>query len=134
MRAIPVSLAGVALWSLSTAAGAHGCEALDQYLIGHYHGDCDKETELAHRRGEGQGADRYVGQWVQGRPGGRGIYLWENGSRLEGTFREGKAEGEGEFVSASGARYRGTFRAGVLRALEPADCPTTPGPVQCAGR
>lgn len=59
---------------------SHGCgDNLHAYLRGNYDGDCDESTELAHGRGEAQGADRYVGDWVQGKPSGKGVYVWENG-------------------------------------------------------
>jgi hypothetical protein len=99
--------------------------------VGHYHGECDEQTELPQGKGEAKGADRYVGQFVQGRPGGRGIYTWESGARLDGAFRDGMAHGPGVFTSVSGRRYAGTFALGRLEGLSPPDCPTTPGPVVC---
>jgi hypothetical protein len=124
-------LLGALLCGGATLASPHGCDPLDKYLLGHYHGDCDAATELPQGTGEAKGADRYVGQFVQGRPEGRGVYVWENGARLEGAFREGKAHGRGVFVSVSGKRYEGEFAAGRMSTLPRADCPTTPGPVDC---
>jgi hypothetical protein len=109
----------------------HGCDPLDKYLLGHYHGDCDAATELPQGKGEAKGADTYVGQFVQGRPEGRGVYTWESGARLEGAFLEGKAHGPGTFVALSGRRYQGEFTRGRLAGLPRADCPSTPGPVEC---
>ncbi len=132
MKTHLLQCAGCAL--LLAAAGpawSHGCEPLDKYLIGHYHGDCDTETELAQGRGEARGADSYEGQFVKGRPEGRGTYAWENGARLEGSFKEGKAHGAGVYVSAAGVRYEGPFVMGRLAAMKRADCPATPGPVMC---
>jgi hypothetical protein len=125
-------VAAVSLLAVAPAATACGCEALDKYLIGIYHGDCDEQTERAQGQGEAKGADRYIGQFVQGRPDGKGVYVWENGARLEGTFKEGRAEGVGLYVSAGGGRYQGPFVAGIARGLKAADCPSTPGPVTCA--
>ena len=116
---------------LTTPAWAHGCDPEDKYLIGHYHGECDEGTELPHGKGEAKGADTYVGNFVQGKPDGKGVYTWETGARLEGTFREGKANGPGVYVSARGVRYSGQFANGRLTGLKPADCPSTPGPVMC---
>jgi hypothetical protein len=125
-------LAGAAIllaapsWALS-----HGCEPLDKYLVGHYHGECDSETELAQGVGEAKGADRYEGQFLKGLPDGRGKYAWENGARLEGSFKDGKAHGKGVYVSAAGVRYEGPFVMGKLEAIKRSDCPVTPGPVKC---
>ena len=124
-------LLGALLCGVATSAMPHGCDPLDKYLLGHYHGDCDPATELPQGKGEAKGADRYVGQFVQGRPDGRGLYVYENGARLEGAFRDGKAHGRGVFVATSGKRYEGEFSGGRLAALSRADCPSTPGPVEC---
>jgi len=119
------------LCGIAPAAMPHGCDPLDRYLVGQYHGECDEQTELPQGRGEAKGADRYLGHFVQGKPEGRGVYQWENGARLDGGFRDGKAHGPGVFVSVSGVRYEGDFTAGRVPALRRADCPTTPGPVVC---
>lgn len=124
-------LLGALLCGVATAAMPHGCDPLDPYLVGHYHGECDDQTELPQGRGEAKGADQYVGQFVAGRPEGSGVYVWANGARLDGAFRDGKAEGAGVFTSPSGVRYAGTFAGGRLDTLRRADCPTTPGPVVC---
>jgi hypothetical protein len=132
MQATAMKLLVVAsLLGFAPAAAACGCEAVDKYLIGKYHGDCDEQTERAQGEGNAEGADRYVGRFEQGRPDGKGVYTWENGARLEGLFRDGKAHGAGVYVSAGGARYRGEFVAGLLRTVKAADCPATPGPVTC---
>jgi hypothetical protein len=125
--------AAAAIVSLAAAGTAWGCGCapLDKYLNGQYHGDCDEETELSQGKGTARGADTYTGHFVQGKPDGTGVYQWENGARLEGSFKGGKAHGIGLFVSASGARYHGPFVAGLLRMAKAADCPQTPGPLNC---
>ena len=70
---------------------AHECRILgNSYLRGSYEGDCEEKSELAEGKGEARGADHYVGNFVKGRPDGKGVYTWENGARLEGTFKAGK--------------------------------------------
>ncbi len=117
---------------VATSALAHDCRVRDVagYLRGYYEGDCDK-NEAAHGHGEAKGADSYVGEFVNGWPEGKGIYIWENGARLEGTFKRGRANGSGVYVSAKGVRYEGEFVDGKLEGLKPEDCPVTQGPVTC---
>ncbi|MEO6408215.1 MAG: hypothetical protein ABIO45_05615 [Burkholderiaceae bacterium] len=111
---------------------AHDCRVLGNGLLeGSYEGDCTGKDEVAHGRGEAKGADTYVGDFVKGRPQGKGSYAWENGARLDGTFLAGKANGPGVYVSAKGVRYDGPFDNGKLKAAPPADCPATPGPLNC---
>ena len=118
-----------ALLVTARPAMAH-CEVEgNAYIDGDYQGDCDQETELAQGKGEATGADRYVGYFVQGKPDGKGVYTWEDGSRLDGTFKDGKAQGAGVYVSAKGVRYEGQFVNGKLEAMKASDCPAVPAPV-----
>jgi MORN repeat len=110
---------------------AHCQTAGNAYIRGDYQGDCDEETELAQGRGEAKGADSYVGNFVKGRPEGKGVYTWENGARLDGSFKVGKAHGPGVYISAKGVRYEGQFANGKLEGLKTADCPSKPGPLTC---
>jgi hypothetical protein len=117
---------------ISMSALAHGCKVIgNKSLKGSYHGDCDEGTDLADGRGEARGADRYVGEFAQGRPSGKGTYTYKNGARLDGMFVDGHAQGRGVYLSAAGVRYEGDFTVGKLSALPPADCPSTPGPITC---
>src|SRR4030095_14430495 len=119
---------GAVLMTLAPPAMSHDCRVRDAYLRGAYEGDCDERTEQAHGKGEAKGADTYVGNFVKGRPDGKGTYTWENGARLEGTFKAGKANGSGVYVSGKGVRYEGQFDNGKLPGLKPEDCPKTQGP------
>ena len=110
---------------------AHCQTAGNAYIRGDYQGDCDEETELAQGLGEAKGADSYVGNFVKGRPEGKGVYTWQNGARLDGSFKVGKAHGPGVYISANGVRYEGQFVNGKLEGLKPSDCPSTPGPLTC---
>ena len=126
-----VLFCGAVLLTLAPPAMSHDCRVRDAYLRGAYEGDCDERTEMAHGKGEAKGADTYVGEFVKGRPAGKGVYTWENGARLDGYFKIGKAHGPGVYVSAKGARYEGQFVNGKLEGLKTADCPSTPGPLTC---
>lgn len=122
------------LLSMLMAAGAsvaHDCRVRNGYLRGSYEGDCNERNEIANGHGEARGADRYVGNFVDGRLDGKGVYTWENGARLEGTFKADKADGPGMYVSANGVRYEGPFHNGKLVDADPKDCPVTQGPLNC---
>ena len=120
-----------ALLATAKPVMAHCQTAGNAYIRGDYQGDCDEETELAQGRGEAKGADSYVGNFVKGRPEGKGVYTWANGARLDGSFKVGKAHGPGVYISAKGVRYEGQFANGKLEGLKTADCPSTPGPLTC---
>ena len=116
---------------IPVSAMSHDCRVRDGYLVGEYHGECDKHTELASGKGEATGANSYLGDFVKGKPDGKGIYTWEDGSRLDGNFKDGKAHGAGVYISSKGVRYEGQFVSGRMEGLKTADCPSTPGPITC---
>ena len=117
------------LLGLPAVALSHDCRLKDGYLVGAFHGECDERTELAEGPGEAKGANAYVGNFVKGRPDGKGVYTWEDGSRLDGKFKDGKAHGTGIYVSAKGVRYEGQFVNGKLDVMKASDCPAVPAPV-----
>jgi hypothetical protein len=129
MRRYASMLACATLVGFAAPATAHDCRLKDGYLVGEYHGECEERTELAHGKGEAKGANSYIGNFVKGKPDGKGVYVWEDGSRLDGTFKDGRAQGAGVYVSAKGVRYEGQFVNGKLEALKASDCPAVPGPV-----
>ena len=105
--------------TLAAPALSHDCRVLGNgYLRGSYEGGCEEKNELAQGQGTAKGADSYVGNFVKGRPDGKGVYTWENGARLDGTFRSGKAQGPGVYVSAAGVKYEGEFDNGKLAGAE----------------
>jgi hypothetical protein len=110
---------------------AHDCRVRNGYLRGSYEGGCNEKNEMANGQGEAKGADSYVGNFVDGRLDGRGVYRWENGARLDGTFKADKAEGPGVYVTAKGVRYEGPFHDGKLVGAKREDCPVTRGPLNC---
>src|SRR5260370_34878498 len=55
--------------------------------------------------------DLYVGQMIEGRREGQGIYTWSDGRRYVGTFRAGLEEGQGTYSYPNGDQYAGQFQA-----------------------
>ena len=123
--------ASLALLMVAGAAFAHDCRVRNGYLRGAYEGGCNEKIEMANGHGDAKGADHYVGDFVNGRLDGKGVYTWENGARLEGSFKADKAEGPGVYVSAHGTRFEGPFHDGRLVGATPGDCPATQGPLNC---
>jgi hypothetical protein len=73
----------------------------------------DGFVKCVYNDGERQ-ADRYEGEFVNGRPEGRGIYTYANRDRYEGEFRNGLPNGQGTFIFSDDARVQGTFEDGNI--------------------
>lgn len=59
-------------------------------------------------------ASRYIGDYRNGQPNGRGIYTLEDGTRYEGQFVDGQPNGQGRLVLPNDARYEGRFENGTI--------------------
>ena len=64
---------------------------------------------------------KYEGQWYQGKPWGRGVLWYPDGSRVQGAFEAGHPNGVCTVVWASGRPINAFFQHGVL--LEFIDVP-----------
>lgn len=62
-----------------------------------------------------EGGDNYEGDFVNGQPQGRGIYVYANGDRYDGMFRNGVPHGRGLFIFKDDARYDGVFQNGTMK-------------------
>ena len=53
----------------------------------------------------------YMGQFdVQGLKSGRGIYVWDDGSKYIGYYDKGKATGKGRLIHVDGDIYEGQWK------------------------
>lgn len=54
---------------------------------------------------------------------GKGVLIWENGSKYEGEFQHGKMHGLGKEVNDEGVEYKGTWqlgrKTGLIEELRP---------------
>ncbi|CAI2378864.1 unnamed protein product [Moneuplotes crassus] len=83
-----------------------------------YQGQVNKKTGLKHGRGtyewnsgDGKGA-RYVGDWVNDKKEGYGIYYYANGDKYEGEWMKGNKHGLGVMTWAGGDIYKGEYKVG----------------------
>lgn len=58
--------------------------------------------------------DCYVGEWLEGKFHGKGIYSWLNGTSYEGQFMAGMPHGSGVFTFAEGSSYEGNIVTGQM--------------------
>jgi len=69
------------------------CKVLLESIVGTYSGDCKKG--YAHGKGESKGIFRYVGNFRNGMPDGKGV-LYSGDNYFDGNFQDGIKEGKGE--------------------------------------
>ena len=56
----------------------------------------------------------YVGELKDGKPHGKGIYIWKNGTKYEGEWKDGERYGQGRFTFTDGSKYVGEFKDGKV--------------------
>eukprot|EP00899_Mesostigma_viride_P002232 jgi/Mesvir1/12009/Mv00312-RA.1 len=54
-------------------------------------------------------SDKYIGDWLDGKPHGKGKYVWADGSQYDGEWKSGKKHGYGKYTWTSGATYEGDW-------------------------
>jgi len=77
-------------------AQQNDCKVIKAEISGTYKGGC--KNGLAQGKGIAQGIDRYEGQFAKGKPNGKGIYTWANGTYYDGQWRDGMRDGKGKLV------------------------------------
>ena len=55
-------------------------------------------------------ADKYVGEFKDGKRNGQGTYTYANGNKYVGEFKDDKRNGQGTFTYANGDKYVGEFK------------------------
>jgi hypothetical protein len=75
---------------------------------------CEPDIANGFARCNTPAGDNYLGYLQNGKPSGRGVYIYSNGDRYEGEWSNGVPNGEGRFVFADDARYEGRFQNGQI--------------------
>jgi hypothetical protein len=89
-----------------------GCQVLIPALAGSYTGECRKG--LANGEGIATGLDKYEGHFFKGKPDGKGIYTWADGSYFDGEWKNGLKEGQGKLVKGDSV-ITGFWKADVYK-------------------
>ncbi|SHJ51724.1 tetratricopeptide repeat protein [Parasporobacterium paucivorans] len=58
------------------------------------------------------GGKKYIGEFKDGKPHGKGAEFFSNGDRYEGEFKDGLRSGQGTKTYVNGDRYEGSFEEG----------------------
>lgn len=90
------------LISNTSAYSQNLCVVNLESIKGTYTGECS--TNKANGKGKSIGTDQYEGDFKEGYPDGKGMYIWKDGHYFIGNFIKGKKEGLGEmyYESVSG--------------------------------
>lgn len=87
------------------------CKVNDQDISGKYYGECS--NGLANGSGNAEGRDKYIGQFKDGKPHGKGLYEWGASSSWAGEKYDGDwIDGErvyGKYISGNKSIYIGDF-------------------------
>ncbi len=60
------------------------------------------------------GVSKYVGEYRNNVPHGKGNHIWANGNKYAGGWKEGSFHGQGTLILASGDKYVGNLKDGSL--------------------
>ena len=55
---------------------------------------------------------KYVGEWQNGKPNGKGTFTFANGAKYVGEYKDGKQHGQGTYIDASGTVEVGIWQDG----------------------
>ena len=72
---------------------------------------CLNNTNMK-KNGKSPKTSRYIGNKINGKKEGKGIYFYTNGCKYEGYFKNDKKNGVGIFYYNNGDKYEGNFEEG----------------------
>ncbi len=92
------------------AAEEEKCRVMDPDIADDYKGEC--KEGLANGKGISKGRDTYEGDFLNGKPHGKGTYSWYNGDVYTGDWIDGLRQGWGTLKRPNGAYYEGEWKNG----------------------
>ncbi|MFZ5572048.1 MAG: hypothetical protein ACOZF0_16740 [Thermodesulfobacteriota bacterium] len=105
-----VLLLWFAVAAVCEGAEEQKCRVLDPDIAQEYKGEC--KDGLANGKGLAKGKDTYEGEFLNGKPHGKGTYSWHNGDVYKGDWVEGMRSGWGTLKRPNGAYYEGEWKNG----------------------
>ena len=89
------------------------CKVLDSSINETYTGEC--VDGLAHGSGRAEGANRYEGDFVNGKKHGQGVYFWtQTGEEYAGQWLNDKQNGQGTLTKKGGEEVDGKWKDAIL--------------------
>lgn len=112
-RMLPWAVVAVISLSFSGATQA-GCKVLDPELQGSYSGACGSDG-FAEGLGAASGKAEYTGGFHAGKKQGHGVKLWPSGDRYVGEFVDDRKEGQGIYSFGVRSPWAGDRHIGGYR-------------------
>lgn len=100
----------VVLFGLFDVAGANSCKVTDSLISDKYEGEC--AGGMATGFGNASGKAVYIGEFLNGKKHGIGLYKWPNGESAEVEWKNDRFDGIGIYYWLDGSRYEGSFKNG----------------------
>lgn len=89
---------------------ADSCNVLDSLVSEKYEGEC--VDSMANGFGRASGKSIYIGEFLNGKKHGIGLFKWPNGESVEVEWKNDRCDGKGIYYWLDGSRYEGSFKNG----------------------
>ena len=90
------------------------CKGIYKNEIGHLYIGKFQDGKILEGNATYAGGSKYVGQFKNEKPHGKGIFTYSDGSNYEGEWKNGKNHGNGVKTWKDGKKYTGQFKNDIL--------------------